>query len=276
MKGLRILGGSKLQVVNGSRTVFTTDGRLVNLLPTLRTFSGRSLPYPDPPKDYIYAWSGEDDRHFNPSPDGADAHEQTNFAQIYFTRTPQEYESSQVLMAAPPGANTFFGFVKLNRVTDPTHTWYGRNLLPLQPENQWIAWQGSGLMEAALGLARVMHLVIEGGNLVLVAEQSVGPACGGAVHTWGDYPSASDIFNTSGDNSGGSFVVNSTPGLVVWTSTSSPYRKASSRVIETNGDPSNFITHLRGSSDPVTTVDPTNYQSVYSVDVKGYFGRISS
>lgn len=257
----------------GSRMVQTTNGTLVCLLPTLHTFNDEIVTWPDPPKDYIYAWRGWDDRHPDITP-SFDDHEQVNTAQIFFTRTPQEYESSQVLMAAPDGADFFVGWVRLSRTTDPTHQWYGRDVFPLQKEDVWIPWMGSGKMEAALGMVRAMHLVIEGGNLVLVAHQSVGPACGGAVHQWGTYP-ANTIFSTNGDHSGGNFVVNTTPGIVVWTSTSSPYRKTSARVESTDGNPADFTTHQLGDSDPVTTTDPTDYESVYSVDVRGYFGRRS-
>lgn len=133
---------------------------------------------------------------------------------------------------------------------------------------------GSGIIEAAMGLTRAMHLVIEDGYLKLIAEQTVGPACGGASHTWGDYP-ASSIFTTSGDAEGGIFEHSGTAGLIVWTSSSSPYRKSSNRVIDTDGNPADFTTHQRTGSDPVTTTDPTNYASTYSVDVKGHFGRRS-
>lgn len=272
-KGIAVVD-NEFQILNGTRVVFTTEGTLVELLPTLEEFSDKTVDFPEPPKDYIYAWRGKDDRGFNPAPDVPDSHAQNNTAQIYFTRTPQEYESSQTLMVAPDGADIFFGFVRVSRTTAPTHTWYGQTIGPLQKESQWIPWIGSGIMEAACGLTRIMHLVIEGGNLVLVTEQSVGPACGGAEHEWGDYP-ASSIFTTTGDNEGGNFVVNTTAGFVVWTSTSSPYRKSSNRVIDTDGNPADFTTHQIGGSDPVTTTDPTAYRSVYSVDVKGYFGRRS-
>lgn len=279
MTGSFGIDSGKFTIVNGSRTVTTTDGTLVCLLPTLYSWTvaggtQKTVTFPDPPSDYIYAWRGKDDRGFNPAPDEPDSHAQNNTAQVFFTRTPQEYESSQTLMAAPAGADIFIGLVRLSRTTSPSHTWYGRSLNVLQKESQWIPWQGSGLMEAAVDLARAMHLVIEGGNLVLVTEQSVGPACGGAAHEWGDYP-ASSIFTTTGDNEGGNFVVGSTAGFVVWTSTSSPYRKSSNRTIDTDGNPADFTTHQIGGSDPVTTTDPTDYASVYTVEVKGYFGRRS-
>jgi hypothetical protein len=62
---------------------------------------------------------------------------------------------------------------------------------------------------------------------------------------------------------------------VVWTSTAAPYRKSSNRTINTDSTPSGYATHERGAPDQCSTVNPTNYVSTYSVDVKGYFGRRS-
>lgn len=274
MSGLSGFGLSSghFKVFRNSRTVLTTEGTLVNLLPTLQSFSGLTVDYPDPPKDYIYAWRGYQNYGFNPAPSTPDSYAQSNTAQVFFTRTPQEWESAQTLMSAPDGADIFFGLLRITRTLDPTHTWYWQTLNTLQPSGVWIPWQGSGMMEVALGLSRALHLSIEGGSLKLVAQQSVGPAIGGAVHEWGDYPS---IFVIGQDNEGGNFQTGTTAGFVTWTSSSSPYRKSSSRVVNTDFSPGSFNTHRISGSDPCDTTDPTSYRSTYSVDVKGYFGRRS-
>jgi len=264
----------RLTIWYGTRTVQTTGGTLVCLLPTLRQFTGKTVVFPDPPKDWIRWWRGKDDRGFNPSPTEPDSHLQSNAGGVFFTRTPQEFEDSQVLMPAPDGADFFVGWVRLSRTSGPSHQWSQRDLSPLQKLGAWIPWIGSGKMEAGLNIVRALHLVIEGGNLVLVAEQTVGPPTGGASHTWGDWP-ASSIFNTAGDNEGGSFEFNVAAGQIVWWSTSSPYQKSSARVIDTDGNPPDFTTHQGTGIDPPSTTDPTNYQSIYSVDVRGYFGRRS-
>lgn len=258
----------------GARPVIQTSGTLVCLLPSLQEFTGVSVAYPDPPKGLVYAWRGKDNRGFNPAPDEPDSHAQTNAAQSFFTRRPQEYESSINLVAAPDGSDFFVGQLRLSRTAAPSHDWATRPLNVLQPQNQWITWQGSGLMEAGLGFARALHLVIEGGFLRLVLEQTVGPPCGGTSRTWGDWP-AGNIFSTTGDNEGGSFEDDGTPGIIVWTSGSAPYARSTNRVIDTDGNPADFTTHQRTGSTPASTTDPTNYASTYSVDVKGYFGRRS-
>ena len=274
-QSLELTVDGQLIIMDGDRVVASTEGTLINLLPTERVFSGVELSFPQPAMDYCYGWRGKDDRGFNPSPEEPDSHAQNNLAQIFFTAVGEEIEDAQVLMAAPEGADIFFGLVRLNRVTDPTHTWYGRTLDPVLPQNVWIPWIGSGMPEAGLGVTRLIHLAIEGGNLILAAQQSVSDTpMGGVAHEWGDYP-ASSIFTTAGDNEGGNFVYNAAPGFGVWTSTASPYRKNSNRVIDTDGNPADFTTHQRGSSDPVSTTNPTSYQSDYTADIKGFFGRRS-
>lgn len=263
----------QLKFPYGSRVAQTTDGTLINLLSTLRSWTGKVLTFPQPPMDYAYGWSGSQNWGFNPDPNIPDSYAQNNQCQVWFTALGQEYQAGQTLMAAPAGADIFFGFVKLTRTAAPGHTWYGRNLDPVLPVGQWIPWNGSGMLEAGFGLTRLMHLAIEGGNLRLTAQQSVSDKpMGGLPSEFGAYPS---IFTFKGDKSGGHFMYGTTPGFVVWMSTAAPYRKSSNRTINTDSTPSGYATHERGAPDQCSTVNPTNYVSTYSVDVKGYFGRRS-
>ncbi len=270
MNGFSIESG-QLVITNGSRTVSSTEGTLVNLLPTQVTFTAETLAFPHPPMDYCYAWGFVQD--FIGSAGGSDNYDQSNTGQVFFTATPEEYESTTVLMAAPDGADIFFGMVKFTQTTAPTHTWYSRDLAPLLALDVWIPWNGSGLIEAALGITRLVHLAIEDGDLVLVAQQSVGPPMGGGNRYWGDTNQSPYLQ----DAEGGEFVPGSAEGFAVWTSTSSPYRKSSGRGVSTSSltGPSDYTTHRSGGSDPVDTTNPTDYTSTYSVDIVGQFGRRS-
>lgn len=254
----------------GSRTVLRTDGRMFALLPTVHTFDDVVVDYPDPPKGWVYGWRGRSDYGFNPSPSEPDSYAQSQNAKVWFTRLPTDSEISYPLIAAPPGANFFAGFVKMTRTLAPTHQWYLRDVVPLQKQDAWIPWIGSGEMEAGFAMARALHLVIEGGNLCLVAQQTVGAPVGGSSRSWGHYPS---IFVNGIDREGGLFQNSGTPGLIVWFSTSSPYQKSASRTVNTDGSPAQYITQQRGQADQCTTTDPTNYRSTYSVSVMGQFGR---
>lgn len=270
MKAMIIEDG-RLEIVNGSRTVATTDGTLICLLPTLRSFS-TSVSFPHPVgNDHCYAWSATQTYAFDPS-SAPDHYLQQQTAQVFFTSLAEEVETATTLMAAPDGADVFFGMVKLNRTVDPTHAWNGQTLTPLQKEDEWVPWNGSGQIEAALGISRLLHLVIEGGSLKLIAQQSVGPATGGQDHEFGDYP---NIFPAGASRSGGNFQSLTTPGLIRWQSSSSPYRKTASRTVDTDLLPGSYTTLQRGQSGECDTTDPTNYLSTYAVDVRGYFGRRS-
>ena len=270
MKALIIEDG-QFQVINGDRTVATNAGTMICLLPTLREFS-TSISFPHPGgNDHCYAWSATQTYAFDPSA-APDHYLQSQTAQIYFSSLAEEVETAVTLAAAPDGADVFFGMVRISRTVDPTHTWCGQTLGTLLPEDVWVPWNGSGMLEAALGLTRLMHLAIEGGDLKLIAQQSVGPATGNQDHEFGDYPS---IFVTGASKAGGNFQSLATPGLLRWTSSSSPYRKTASRTVDTDLLPGSFITLQRGQSGQCDTTDPTNYLSTYAVDVRGYFGRRS-
>lgn len=260
----------QLTFTYGDRVAATTEGTLVCLLPTMHEFS-ESLTFPDADKGWIYAWRGKQDYQFNPSSD-PDEYGQQAIAQTFFTRLPEEYEDGIDLIDAPDGADFFIGLVRINRTISPSHQWFGKTLAPLQPTDVWIPWVGSGLMEVGVGIVRAMHLVIEGGKLRLIAQQTVGPPVGGASHTWGHYPS---LWSIGSDREGGIFEHSGTPGPIAWTSTAEPYRRSSSRTIATDGLPTPYVIHQRTGSQPASTTDPTSYQSVYSVDVKGWFGRRS-
>lgn len=269
--GIQVLG-SEVRILRNDAVAFTTEGLLVSLLPTEYSWTDQVLDFPEPSKDYIYGWTGTQTYAFDPSA-SPDHYAQNNRGKVFFTALPEESESSVTLMAAPTGADIFFGLVRLTQTVAPTHTWYGKNLSPFPPTDSWIPWNGSGLIEAALGISRAMHLVIEGGSLKLIAEQSIGPATGGSgPRNYGDEP---NIFVTGQSNSGGHFEYGTTPGLITWSSSSSPYEKFSSRNVDTDFLPGQFRTHELTGADPCTTTNPTAYHSTYAVDILGHFGRSS-
>lgn len=247
----------RIRIVNGERIVATTEGTLVCLLPELQEFSAE-LEYPNGTGGWVYGWRTTNDWNGL-----AEQYGQSNACKVWFTRLPQEHEESIVLAPAPAGADFFIGHVRVNRTVSPTHQWYGKDLNPLQKTGEWLPWNGSGLIEASFGLVRLLHLAIEGGNLVLSAQQSIGAYCGGTSRSWGSTP-------IQADGNAGTFENSGAPGVVVW-SGASPYTKSSSRTAAALS----FTTHRRTASDPCSIDDPTNYRSVYSIDVRGHFGRRS-
>lgn len=277
MKGFEVDPVSqRLRIVNGARVVATTDGTLINLVPTLHTFTGKTVDFPDPPKGEVRAWSGFQQVVIDVS---TDEYLQRQTTQTFYCRNSQELETFEDLVAAPAGADIFVGWVRLNRTTAPTHPWWGVTLNPLLPTNSWIPWNGSGWIEGSMGLTRLLHLVIEGGKLRLVMQQSVGPKIGGgAGGTFGIYPPSS-LFARRVEGSGGIFFEVNNCGVPVWTSVATPYRQVVQRTLSTSSpltyNPPDYIDRHPTLGVFPSNADPTDYRSIYSVDVKGYFGRRS-
>lgn len=254
----------RFTVEYGGRTVITTDGTLICLLSTEKTYSP-TVTFAGGTKDFAYV-----NRWFQ-STAPVDQYHQESFGSTIFTRIPEETTQTTVLGAAPDGADIFVGQVRLNRTASPTHTWFNETVNTKPEVNVWIPWTGSGLIEAATGLARAMHLLIEGGNLVLKLQQSIATAAGG-FGLRGD-----SIGRSPTGKLGLSVTFNSAPGFPVWTSASSPYTKQGSSDTTSSsalGAPL-YNPYARTGSDPASTTDPTNYTSTYSVDVRGHFGRRS-
>jgi hypothetical protein len=148
-------------------------------------------------------------------------------------------------------------------------------LAVLPVENQWMPIAGamSALMEAEVDMARAMHIYIDTvtGNLVMEAEQSVGAAAGGYTGNTngGTGFSRSDGLNY---NDRGNALYATTRGI--------PIYKRSSKSYGYTAPAGGFLgavynTYERGGSSPCARSDTTVYTSVYSVDIKGRFGRRS-
>lgn len=262
----------KLTIEYDGRTVATTDGTLVCLVPTLLDVT-KTLTFADPARDIAYAYNARMENAFVlPATTNVRL---TEMCQSFFTRLPTESTVSQDVADAPDGADIFIGFVRLNRTTAPSHTWFDQQINPLIKTGEWIPWNGSGLIEAAVGLARAMHLYIEGGKLKLKAQQSVmGMAGGYYTQPSINWPAANTTVNRP------EIRYTTARGMPVWTSTSSPYRKTriqtGSPMTNPAGNPVNTALRFTdGGSAPCSKDDPTNYESVYSVEVRGWFGRRS-
>jgi hypothetical protein len=271
-KGFRIdVATSKMEFVNGSRTVQTTAGKLITLLPTEYSFTAQTLTFPDFSKDELYVWTTSNRLQPLSSPE---KYQHGESCCSFITATPQEYASAATLMTAPAGVDFFIGWAKLSRTTAPLNTWMTRTLAVLPVENQWMPISGamSALMEAELGMARAMHIYINGsGNLVLEAEQSVGPATGGYTGNTNGVRgfSRSDGLNY---NDGGNALYVTTQGIPIFKrdSKSYGYTAPAGGFISAS-----FNTYERGGSSPCARSDTTDYTSIYSVDIKGRFGRRS-
>lgn len=264
MRGLEF-DGSHIRFLDGERVVFTDEGTMVMLIEAV-DLTGVTVTFPSPTMDYAYCYRHFQDYQFGL--DGSDNYFKTSFGQVIFTALPEDTKVTQVIQAAPAGADTFYGQVRLNRTKDPSHSWNDDPLFVLPKTNEWITWSGSALVEAGLGFARALDIYITGGNLVARRQQSVSVAAGG-YGSWGD-----SISNPAGlDRLGGETLFNVAAGVPALKIVAAPYRRFSSATQTTGGIPSPFQVHRISGSQPCSTVDPSDYSSIYSLDIRGYFGR---
>lgn len=275
MKGLSIEDG-KIQIVDGSRTVATTDGTLVCMLPTVQTISGITANFPDLQKDWGYRWQW--DVQSNPIDD---RYAKSDYGDSFETAIPQEYFNMQTVMAAPTGADFFSGRFRISRTTNPTRYWNNESgrLDVIPPQNVWIPFMGGASiqLEAEPGFARMMHIYLSGGNLVLARQQSVSvyPAGWGS---YGDAPPSGSVL--SGTWSGGEWVYGSKRGIplkrIAFADTSRASGAGSGGTDLPSGATASPLQDRRhGHSAAVSTSGSTNYRSIYTVDIVGRFGRRS-
>lgn len=270
MKGIDIdPTNGRMTIINDTRTVATTEGTLVCLLPTVYSFLGQAVTFPDFQKDTAYLWTYETTSTLTPNQAGRYGES----CGVYITAIPQEFSNKVTLMAAPAGADFFIGHVRLSRTTAPASTWQNETVSVLPIQNQWINMSGafSTLVEAKWGMARAFHIYIDSSNnLVLERQQSVGTATGG-------YARFSS--NNTGFTGGGRISATTTQGFPIALRAgqkSRGYFNYTNEIfIDFTYDRPGTGTGNTATASPCATSDTTNYTSVYTVDVVGRFGRRS-
>lgn len=259
-----------LRITKGNKTIMTSDGTLVNLLPT--RFGTTDAPeasvasFPDFSKGYSYRASFNS--NWNGSITGAQYIWNSTGA-VTFTRLAGEWTADTVLTAAPTGADFFFGLVKLSRSQAPSHTWNGQTVNAFAGDGLWVPATGTYFVETEVPFSRTITFLIEGGNLIMRMRQSLGGPVGG-------YGASGDTYaRTFKDTSGINHSASPTAGWPVWASGGSPYVKSSGGVVG-NGNLNSYTKrHWIGGTDQCSLSDPTNYASTYQVEIAGQFGRRS-
>lgn len=270
MSGFELFDGdTKMKITLGSRTVMTTDGTLINLLPPSQdvniTFS---VSFPDFSKDYVYNW-----QHFFSYGGGNVAY--NSACAVAVTIPAQEWAQETNILAAPSGADIFVGRLSAIRTVAPTHGWNGEDLTPLQPMGVVIPFiSGSLLMEAKLGMARAMSIYVAGGQLKLHRQQSVSTPPGG----WGLY---GDQYNAISPNSGsgGENVNGGAQGLPVLqtaTKTLTSYTRSGGIGAPSYDERARRTASVSGHDPcPLPNLSVYSYATAYSVTLTGAFGRRS-
>src|SRR5690606_3521006 len=110
-------GDTKMRVTEGARTVFTTDGTLINLLPDIVSLTF-DIVFPDFTKNYLYNW-----QHVFSYTSLGNSVGYDSSCNTQLTVPKQDFSQETNLAAVPAGADIFIGSISLTRTTAPTHTW---------------------------------------------------------------------------------------------------------------------------------------------------------
>lgn len=271
MSGIELFSAnSKMRITNGLRTVFTTDGTLINLLPPAYDIS-LTFPFtfPDITKDFQYNW-----RHgFDYTSGGGGMVAFDSFCVCNLTARPQEFEQQTDIATVPTGADIFVGRLALSRTAAPSHTWNGLAIAPKQPMDAWIPFvSGSLLLEAEVGLARACSIFVNSGMLKFNWQHSVATPPGGYGAVYGT------AFNwlAPTDGGGGEHVYGSAPGIpIIQVSTVNvPAVSEAADLFNRRWDQRTRYS-VGANQCPLPNYASYNYSSTYQITVTGSFGRRS-
>lgn len=275
MKGINFdATDGRITIVNGDRTVATTDGTLVCVLPDVLEVSGEEVIFSDFQKSNMYVWTFGQDWFFQ-----TDQYLKGESCVVFITALPQEWSDKIVVADAPAGADFFIGHIRLNRTSAPASTWLGKTIGVLPIQDEWIPWSGSCLVEAAENMARAIHLYIDDDpgsptyrKLILEAQQSVGPPIGGYTNSYSSGSSLTDyaqvrVLNGANSTSG------PTTGFPIALRAGNKSRGWNGPINDSGT--LGYTTYSATGNSPCARSDTTSYTSVYSVDIRGRFGRRS-
>jgi len=241
MNGLTI-GSGKIEITEGARVTFSTDGTLINLLPTAYDKTGTiAVTFPDFTKDNAYIY-----RHVGSSLDPV----RQEYCRSFVSMLPQEWSGDLSLGTVPAEVDFLDVLVKLSRTTNPSNI-YGGAMPKCVPENVWFDMSSaSALLERTLGMGRAFTIELNGTDIRLRRQQS----CTEPPEGW-----------EAGNNAGPSGVLY---GIESWT-----YGGAKGipiYVIDTKdpgpfGDPFSKNKY-RGASQQCSLTDPTNYAETWTLE----------
>lgn len=259
-----ILGG-EITIKSGSRTTFTTEGTLVNLLPSSFNYVDTvSVEFPQVLKTKLYRhnWSIASVGFDNDWGMGS-------AGQAWIGARPQEYSNVTVLESAPAGVDFVQVFLRLSRTKAPTHTWSGLPIEVMPILGQYIPFSGSTMLETGLGFARAASIYLSGGNLVLHKQQSVMKVPAGFGSVAG---------GTLSNRYGTDWYGNPNQGLPVWIGGAGSQTADQKFIKAGPGGPSTSL-RLRtadfGGPNQAVITDATDYRSTWEFDIIAKYGRRS-
>lgn len=265
MSGFGIEDG-RLVITYQDRTVATTGGTLLQFTTAEQQYSA-DITFPDANKNRLYTWRYNISR-------GPTAYGYNGIARTAVGAIPQEWSNVVTLGPAPTGADMFVGQVFLGRTKAPSHAWIGQPIQPFIPANGAVDTNGGSiLIEAVAGMSRSLTIHIVGGYLVATLRHSVGPAAGN-FGSFGSVPAVGLPTEQGIQNTG-------TAALPVFWRDGAPYSLSFSGTVPGTSGVDGTVTaglvnsYNRDGSRQAAYDDPTNYSSIYSMLVRGRFGRRS-
>lgn len=267
MSGIDFSGG-KIVITNGSRVVSTTDGTLLQFL-TGEVEYNTTLTFPDPAKRQIYQWGGA----IQTAPGGYFA---TRVATAGVGAVTGTTTTSFNISTKTAGADIFIGRVEFTRTQSPSHGWIGQPISPLLPQSVPIQMNGgSMIVESAFGIMRAVTFRVNDTHLVMERQQSIGPT---AIFDSGGIPVTVPSTSIPPNNINRGFENIAVGGATLPVHSNAVLQEQDTFPPDIFGavSASSFIDARRyGGSSPVPYSDPTNYTSVYSVRIRGRYGRRS-
>lgn len=255
----------KITFVHNDRVAFTTDGKLVNLLPPEYDYSGiLSCVFSDPPKatkSHMHQAVIERIDFASPSNWGRGSR-----CVAWVSVPGREWEKETVICPLPsPDVDFVVIKAKFQRTTAPTHDWCGKPVIPMVDQNVTIPFTGSVHLENGdPGLNRFMSIILSGNNLVMHQQETILNTQAN-YGSWDDQPGTAGRYRTEWTAHGGS-------GIPVWADVGAPWRRNTTDVVQSNGRPNFLSTMANGCSIPS---DPTNYGSTWTITLNASFGIIS-
>lgn len=270
MSGFELYNSNQdIRVTDGGRTVLTTEGTLINLLPPAYDISLTfNVVFPDFTKDYLYNW-----RHLFSYTSLGNMVGYDSACVTQLTIPEQAFADEVDLVAAPTSSDIFVGSIVLSRTASPSHTWNGGAIDPLQLMGAKIPFvSGSLMVEAEFGMSRAFSLYVAGGFLKLHRQQSVSTPPGG----WGAFGNNYNWLSPA-NSGGGENVYGSHPGIPVLAIDARDVASFTESPANNPGRPLYDDRTRRGGPNACTIPNPAsyNYGSTYQVTLTGAFGRRS-
>jgi hypothetical protein len=257
----------KITFVHNDRVAFTTDGKLVNLLPAAYDYSGTlACVFADPPKAMAHMHQAMVTLIGIDPKEGEWGWGRGSRCVAWVSVPGREWEKETVICPLPsPDIDFLVVNARFQRTVAPSHDWVGKPVIPMIDQGVSIPFTGSVHLESGdPGLNRFASIIRSGNNLVLHQQETILNTAAN-FGSW-DHASTGERFRTQ-------WVAHGSPGIPVWADVGAPWRRNANQTVVNSGFTPSFLTTMaNGCSIPS---DPTNYGSTWAITLRVMFGVVS-